>query len=326
MQINAKQTSKMKFLRSPEVIFGLIALFLLVTTSATNEAFAQQVPDMEFQYNVKIPAYKKGTGPILLIDKAHSPYLQRGSYDPFAKLVRDDGFQTNYLETKITENTLARTQILIVVNSYQKSFAEFPLLQPPSAYESSEIAAIKNWVTKGGRLLIIADHAPFAGGTSALAEAFGFIYFNGYVFKKSSLPFRHGNINYQLKGGLNQEHPIVSGEYVSEKIEQFFTFTGSAFIPPAEAMKLLTVPEGYVAIMTQSLRREAETAPKINVSGLSAGSTMKFGDGRLAIFAEAAAFSAQTVNKIKTIGMNNPKGAKNPLFVLATMRWLADGL
>ncbi len=205
MQINAKQTSKMKFLRSPEVIFGLIALFLLVTTSATNEAFAQQVPDMEFQYNIKNPAYEKNTGPVLLIDKAHSPYVARGLYDPFLKLVRDDGFQATYLKTKITENTLDEAQILVVINSYRKTFAKFPLLQPPSAYEPEEIVIIKEWVTRGGRLLIIADHAPFAGGTNALAEAFGFTYFNGYVFEEAPLPFRHGDINYQKTTGLNLE-------------------------------------------------------------------------------------------------------------------------
>ncbi len=326
MQIGTKQTGKMKIPNIFKVIIGWTALFLAAITLPADEAFAQQLPDMEFQYNINNPAYEKGTGPRLLIDKAHSPYLQSGSYSPFLKLMRDDGFQTIFLETAITKQTLANAQILVVVNSYRRDFAQFPLLQPPSAYEKNEIAAIKNWVKMGGRLLLVADHAPFAGGTGGLAEVFGFTYFNGYVFKKSSLPFRHGYINYQLYNGLNQEHPIVSGDYIPDKIEQFFTFTGTAFIPPAEAMKLLTVPDGYVAIMTQSLRREAETAPKINVSGLSAGSTMKFGDGRIAMFAEAAAFSAQIVDKIKTMGMNNPKGAKNPLFILATMRWLADGL
>ncbi|MGB0915797.1 MAG: hypothetical protein ACPGVI_06975, partial [Crocinitomicaceae bacterium] len=37
-----------------------------------------------------------------------------------------------------------------------------------------EITFIKNWVKKGGKLVLIADHMPFAGAANDLAKAFGF--------------------------------------------------------------------------------------------------------------------------------------------------------
>jgi hypothetical protein len=303
----------------------LLMMVVLIGVFSQGTLKAQQVADTEFHYENKNPAFPTNKGPKLLIDKAHSPYVARGAYEPFLKLVREDGFQTNSLETKFTAKSLADTQILVVVNAYKKTYSQFSIMQPPAAHDADEIEVINDWVLKGGRLLIIADHTPFAGGTSALAEKFGFTFFNGYVLEEAALPFRHGNINYRINKGLNQKHPIISGKFVDEEISQLFTFTGSAFIPPANAQSLLTIPKGFVVLMTQSTR-ESDKAPRINVSGLSAGSTLVHGDGRVAVFAEAAAFSAQVINKLKTMGMNNPNGAKNPIFALATMRWLAQGL
>ena len=299
---------------------------MLLIVAMIMPASAQQLPDMEFHFQINKPAFDKTKGPKLLIDKAHSPYLEQGSYEPFLRMVRDDGFRADYLETKITPQTLEDVQILVIVNSYHEDYGQFSIMQPPSAYSSDEINIIRDWVNGGGRLMIIADHAPFAGGSSALAEAFGFTFFNGYVFEKSSLPYGYGYINYQENNGLNLKNPVISGKFIEEEIDRFFTFNGTAFIPPANATRLLTVPAGYVAVMTQYIRREMETAPKIDVSGMSQGSTLIANKGRLAVFGEAAAFTAQITDKTKRTGMNNPKASQNPLLVLATMRWLAQGL
>jgi hypothetical protein len=303
----------------------LLMMVVLIGVFSQGTLKAQQVADTEFHYENKNPAFPTNKGPKLLIDKAHSPYVARGAYEPFLKLVREDGFQTNSLETKFTAKSLADTQILVVVNAYKKTFSQFSIMQPPAAHDGDEIEVISDWVSKGGRLLLIADHAPFAGGTIALAEKFGFTYFNGYVLEEAALPFLHGRINYSINNGLNQNHPIVSGKFSQDEISQFFTFGGSAFIPPSDAKSLLTIPKGFVVLLTHSLR-QAHSAAKINVSGFSAGSTLTYGDGRIAVFAEAGAFTAQNVDKLKTMGMNNPYGAKNPIFALATMRWLAEGL
>ena len=106
------------------------------------------------------------SGPKISIDKAHSPFVQRGTYDPFVKLMREDGYRIEYSETEITAQVLEGLDIFVIVNAYKKNFASFSVMQPPSAYKDSEIDALRDWVSAGGRLLLIADHAPFAGGTA----------------------------------------------------------------------------------------------------------------------------------------------------------------
>ena len=300
------------------VVFACIALLI-----GPNDSSAQQVADMDFHYANKSPAYEKATGPRLLIDKAHSPYIARGAYEPFLKLVNDDGYNADYLTTKITENTLDDVQILVIANPYRKDFGQFSIMQPPSAYQVEEIATIRNWVIDGGRLLLIADHAPFAGGAAALAESFGYTYFNGYVLADTLSTRGSGEIAYDEFAGLNIKHPIINQASATQKIEKFVIFTGSAFIAPPEAKPVLTIPGGYIALMTQSVRSADSNTPRIDVSGLSQGATLELGKGKLAVFAEAGSFTAQIVNGKSRFGMNVARAEQNPVFVLSTLRWLA---
>lgn len=302
----------------------LLTAFIVGCFSTT--AHSQQVPDMDFQFNNTAPKFADGNGPILLLEAVHSPFVQRGSFDPLLKLAKEDGFQPGYLNYKITANSLEKLQILAIINSYRQDYTAFSAMEPPSAYEDSEIIAINEWVKNGGRLLLIADHAPFSGGTSKLAESFGFTFFNSFVLETSSLPFRNGAIKYDLSYGLNENSPIIAGQHANKKIERFMIFTGSAFIAPVNAISVLNIPNGFSALIMKSNQQDIGSVPQINVSGLSQGATMEVGKGRIAVFAEAASFSAQIINKIKLHGMNNPRADQNALFVLATLRWLAEGL
>lgn len=307
----------------------MIRLLILSLTTSLLIVFgaqSQQVPDTNYRYEIKSPAFPKGSGPKLLLDAVHSPFVRRGSFDPYLQLTRDDGFQVGYLNKKIDSSVLVDTQILVIINAYRENFAEFSAMEPPSAYEDSEIAAIVAWVKSGGRLLLIADHAPFSGGTSKLAEAFGFTFFNGLVLEKDILPFRNGDISYAISYGLNGDSPIIKGGFVNEPVERFMIFAGSAFISPPEATGVLTIPKGFSALIMKTNQSDLSNVPRIDVSGLSQGATLELGTGRVAVFAEAASFSAQIINQIELHGMNNPRADQNARFVLATMRWLAEGL
>ncbi len=309
----------MNYLRT---ISSLLVLCLLPLLSA----HAQQIPDMTFNFVNNTPNYTKSGGPVVRVDAEHSPYVQRKSFDPFIKLIKADGFQVDYLNTKITPEILSPINILVIVNAYKKNFRKFSVMEPPSAYEPDEISAINNWVRGGGRLLLIADHAPLTGGSIKLAETFGFTFFNSYVLKKSIMPRQDGHIDYRSENGLNLKSPIFDAKFGAGSLDHFYTFTGSVFIAPDEAISVLSIPEDYVALLTHSIRKEANTAPQIKVSGLPQGATMEFGKGRLAVFAEAGSFSAQTINNSRKMGMNSPVADQNPQFVLATMQWLAEGL
>ena len=71
------------------VASGMATCLMLVPDPAQ----AQQVPVTEFRPPIANPTYPLGTGPIVLIDEAHSNFhTATGLYRPFAELLRRDGY------------------------------------------------------------------------------------------------------------------------------------------------------------------------------------------------------------------------------------------
>jgi hypothetical protein len=67
-----------------------------------------------------------------------------------------------------------------------------------------------------------------------------------------------------------------------------------------------------------------EDTRKISVEGWFQGAVRSCGKGRVAVFGEAAAFTAQLSGPKKAkIGMNNPAARQNAQFVLNIMHWLS---
>ena len=69
--------------------------------------------------------------------------------------------------------------------------------------------------------------------------------------------------------------------------------------------------------------------PSIPAEGLLQGAVFRHGDGRVAVFGEAAMFSAQErirKGERTLMGMNRPDAEQNPQFLLNVMRWLSGRL
>jgi len=74
----------------------LILTFVFLST--THALSAQQVPDLKYQPPVPSPAYQKDQGPHVAIDQAHNNFhTATGRYQPFADLLRRDGYQVDGL-------------------------------------------------------------------------------------------------------------------------------------------------------------------------------------------------------------------------------------
>jgi hypothetical protein len=59
--------------------------------------------------------------------------------------------------------------------------------------------------------------------------------------------------------------------------------------------------------------------------GLRQGAALQFGNGRVAVFGEAAMFTAQLSGpEARPLGMNAPIARQNPQFVLNLLHWLAS--
>ena len=65
-------------------------------------------------------------------------------------------------------------------------------------------------------------------------------------------------------------------------------------------------------------------SPRTPIKGWLQGGVVRVGKGRVAVFGEAAMFSAQLAGPNKApMGMNAPIAAQNPQFLLNVMHWLS---
>jgi hypothetical protein len=75
-------------------------------------------------------------------------------------------------------------------------------------------------------------------------------------------------------------------------------------------------------MLPRSAGRFPPGTPIEDGDGLSQGAVVKVGKGRVAVFGEAAALSAQVSNGGVKMGMNALDAEDNAAFVLAMMAWL----
>jgi len=163
---------------------------------------------------------------------------------------------------------------------------------------------------------------PFAGAASELGKAFGYEYINGFAMNdKRAWP----PSVFLLKDNTLRASPVTTGRKNSEKIDSIATFTGSAFRAPKKSMPVLSFPSDYKALQPDTAWSFGDKTPKQSIGGLSQGSILKFGNGRVAVFGEAAMFTAQLVNGNFKVGINSEAAPQNAQFVLNLIHWL-DGL
>jgi hypothetical protein len=301
-----------------------LALGALATT-ATAPLQAQQVADSTFAPAIARPAFREGAGPVVLLDEAHHNFhTTTGRYLAFTNLARRDGYVVRGNQEKFSAASLAGARVLVIANALaERNGSGNWSLPTPSAFDSSEIAAVKRWVEGGGSLWLISDHMPFPGAAEKLAEAFGIIMSNGFALEESHLGSGGGLLSYTRATGL-ADHPIARGRNKSEGIDSVKVFTGQAFRVIAPHEPLLTIRRGDVTVLMSPVAWQfSDSTPRFSANGMLQGATLEVGKGRVAVFGEAAMFSAQRQgpNRI-AMGMNDPAAAQNPQFMLNVLHWL----
>lgn len=272
------------------------------------------------------PTFAEGTRPRVRIDAAHVNFhTMDGRYRAFATLLQRDGYQVASNDQTLTGATLAGMDILVIANAMHSQSADgFAPLPNLSAFSDAEIAAVAAWVERGGSLLLIADHMPIAGHTEALAAAFGIRFHNGFVFDSTG----QGRITFRRSDGSLGGGPVVGGRGPGEAVDSVTTFTGQAFRldPGVDAQPLLIVPEGYTLFLPSVAWEFSASTPRIPAAYLLQGALVRHGRGRVAVFGEAAMFSAQLAGPQQTpMGMNHPVAAQNYRFALNVLHWLSEG-
>lgn len=297
----------------------------LALPSLCSTIYAQQVPDTEFKPKIEKPAFAEGKGPVVLLDEAHFNFhTASGRYQTFASLLRRDGYVVKASTAKFSKEALKDEQILVIANALNESNQNNWSPPNPSAFTEEEVAAVRDWVNAGGSLLLIADHLPFPGAADKLALAFGIHFNNGYAREPKSGP---GPLTFDKAKGSLLDHPITQGRSTSESVDAVVTFTGSAFqVDNGEA--ILKFSGDAMAFMPrvfgEAFTNDTAQTP---IKGWLQGATIKVGKGRVAVFGEAAMFSAQLAGPNKApMGMNAPAARQNPQFLLNVLHWLSGHL
>lgn len=301
----------------------LLVGLLLHTGLCGTRAHAEMAADQNADVSVPRPAFARGQGPMIVVDGGHHNYHRVDNrFKPFAELLRNDGYRVAEFTGPATRKALQGAQILVIANALNAANENNWVLPTPSAFATDEIQEIAAWVREGGSLLLIADHFPFAGAATDLAAAFGFSFVNGFALR---VPTPVAEDTFTRTANALKDDAVVRGRAGDAAVTKVTTFTGSAFLPPAGARALLAFPDSYEILLPSVAWQFTPTTPRRATTDTVQGAVMPFGKGRVAVFGEAAMFSAQfdPGPPPARMGFNLPSAGENKQFVLNIAHWLS---
>ncbi|MCS7469618.1 protein kinase [Stieleria sp. ICT_E10.1] len=283
---------------------------------------AELIGAVEPAANIREPMYQKNRGPRVAVDAAHWNYHTiRDRYWPFAKTLEADGYNVASHTTPITTDSLKQMDILVIANARPGSS---PSGSDPagtgSAFTDDEVGAVTAWVQSGGSLMLIADHEPFGTGAMKLSSALGIEMSGGVVVDLDE----KGPIVFEQTDGQLARHVITQGRSNDEKVDRVVTFAGQA-LRPNEAFEPLMILDNHSQRFDD--RRAATSGISgIDVAGWWQGAVGEVGQGRVAVFGEAAMFTMQTAPDGQPSGMDAPGAEHNQQFLLNVIHWLSRKL
>ncbi|WP_103663738.1 hypothetical protein [Gracilimonas amylolytica] len=296
---------------------------LIIFVLSSSGIMAQQRPDTTFVTEFEKPIFAKGQGPAICIDAAHNNFhTSETGFAPFSKVLRLDGFVIRSVTETLQMNLepLKDCQVFVVANPLHESNINNWRLPNPSAFTQNEIDRINDWVNSGGSLFLIADHMPFAGAAEKLGRSFGFEFNNSFASleKEQNEPDQFNQSNGRL----------VAESLPDKSISSITTFTGSAFEYPSEANPILLFKEGDFSLEPEIAWQFNDSTKSTSLEGYSQGAIMDYGGGKLAVFGEAAMFTAQVIDTPQgefKVGLNNKEMAPQNLeFLRSLMKWLSE--
>lgn len=280
-----------------------------------------QMADPNFDTKVQKPAYKNnGHGPGVLFDEAHHNFhTASGRYKPFADLVTNDGYHIVPNKQQFSASVLRGYRILVISNAMGATQMD-DANASSSAFTEEESDAVRDWVRRGGSLLLIADHAPMGSANQLLAKRFDVDMSKMFTVDEKNYDTQSGNpgfIVYTRESGRLADHPVTRGRNSTERINKIIAFTGQSLKGPANSVAFMKLADTAMDAMAG-----VNTNP-VSAAGRAQGIAMKFGKGRVIILGEAGMLSAQVVGAQKLkFGMNRP-GIDNRQLALNIMHWLS---
>jgi hypothetical protein len=286
----------------------------------------QQGADADFNANVSRPAYLK-VHPKVLFDEAHNnPYSSRGRYKPFADLIASDGYAVVTNARRFSRETLTAYRVLVIVNAHGSQSQ--PGLSP---FGEEELSAVREWVSKGGSLLLVTDHSPYSAAAATLSKRFDVEITQGYTidpakYNKDSQD--QTELVFTRDDGLVAEHAITRGRDATEQISKIMTFTGVSLKGPPKSVAFLRLADTAMDILPPDRKPSAspeEALPEhkpVSAAGRAQGIALEVGLGRVVVLGDAAMLTAQLGFRGYRFGMN-VTGVDNRQLALNVMHWLS---
>ncbi len=280
--------------------------------------FSQQVPDS--LYMPIITKEKKDV--IVYVDSAHNNFHTiNNRFYPFANVLRKSGYEVQSFTKKFSQKTLKKIKLLVISNALHEN-ARSPFVTPtPSAFSNEEIKAIKAWVKNGGALFLIADHMPFAGASEKLGKIFGFHFYDSFLLDENM----RGIFDFNKENNMLADHDLTNGIGRFKKVNSIRTFTGQAFQIPNKAISILKTTEKQIVLLPDTMWRFNKKTERFPAKELSQGAIMNVGKGKIAVFGEAAMFTAQLAGRDQfKVGMNAIEASENYKLLLNLIKWLSE--
>lgn len=312
-------------------VFALGSALQLPALPALAQAAEQQTADPTYDVTVTRPMYAPGRGPRVCFDHGHYNFHRLdGRYAPFGELLRADGYRVEPVESSFDASALRRCRALVIANAQpgNQPWSEYPY-PTPSAFDPAEVLAVVRWVRQGGRLLLIADHMPFAGAAASLAAAFGVEFNDGFAVEdfrteaEGHAAFLRPT-RFSLDAGTLRPHPATCGRRYEDAVKHVYTWVGQAFRAGPAVNPLLVLPDNFVSLMPRVAWEFTLDTRREPVAGWLQGASLEHGRGRVAVFGEAAMFAAQISADGRAMGMNAPEADQNARFLRNLVDWLTS--
>lgn len=314
----------MSAIRLLSTLAGLLAVPLALAFAG---APRQHQPDPTFNAAVARPAYTTAH-PIVLFDEVHrNGHTAAGTYKPFVDLITNDGYKVLINTRPLTRQSLERCAILVIASPRGRTGRT-----AAPAIPDAESDAIQAWVQAGGALLLIADHPPYGAAAATLAGRFKIDVSPGYAIDKTSDNIEgdeQSELVFSRSNGLLADHPITEGRGAAEEINRVILFSGTSLgAPDGQTLFLKLSGTAWDVLPPEPTPEPAkpDDGPadhrQVSAAGRGQGVALEWGKGRVVVFGEAAALTAQIGSRELRYGMNYP-GTDNKQLALNIMHWLS---
>lgn len=301
------------------LLYAAAATLCLAVAGLLLVPFGQR-EDRTWNPQVSAPRHRVDR-PRVCFDEGHyNAHRATGRYRPLARLLEADGYRIRRLGGRISAASLVRCDLLVIANAaggdrFRLGSINLPIKRGGErgdpAFSKAEIAVLRLWVERGGKLLLVADHAPFGEASRDLAAAFGVEMAGGFVEVSPRGPAGagRGEALFTAANGLLRPHPITSG------LKAVKSFTGQS-LAGAGAPLLVLPPEAV-----EYVPPGPELKP-VPAGGRAQALALTRGRGRMVVLGEAAMLTAQLDDNGDRFGMNLP-GIDNQDFALNLFDWLS---